>query len=777
MNLKFQNITFGALLAGALSVFSSFFFNQPDKPVYKNSALPVGRRVEDLISKMTIEEKIAQMTLFKDRDSFITVQNQFREATVKEMLKNGGGMAGFISHTMGPDEFAVINNKIQRILAEETRLGIPGLIWGEGLHGFVGKKATSFPTPMGIASSWDTTLIRSIYSVIGKETRAVGVTQLYTPVIELAREPRWGRVGETFSEDPFLVGQVATSAITGLQGTNINIGMDHVAATAKHFVAHSQPEGGNNISPGNFPERILRENFLYPFEIAVKEARVRSIMPSYNEIDGIPSHSNTWLLGDVLRGEWGFGGYIIGDLGGIEDLYEVHFVARDVKEAAKMALAAGVDMDPVKNKPSYWTLAGMVKNGEIEMKRLDDAVRRILTLKFELGLFENPYVDPQRAVSVYNDPKHGELALKAAEEAMILLKNDGGILPLRENNIRTLAVIGPNAAEIHLGSYSREPLEGISVLEGIQSYAKGKFKVTYAEGCKITAKKSSFWDDGNPVPNSLKDDEQLISKAVEVAKAADVVLLVVGENETICREAWSESHRGDSDNLDLFGRQDELVKAVVETGKPVVALLLNERPLAVNYLAENAGALIEGWFLGAKTGSAVANVLFGKVNPSGKLTVTIPGSAGQLPCYYNKKPSRMRSYISGATCLFPFGYGLSYTTFKYGDLDISPKKIKPGEVATARVTVTNTGDVEGEEIVQLYIRDDVSSVTRPVKELKGFRKISLKPGESKVVSFNISDGELQFYNRDMKRVVEPGDFTIMAGANSESLIKSKLVVE
>lgn len=764
------------VMIGLIALCSSFFNDSLSTKGYMNTSLPVEERVKDLISRMTIDEKIAQMSLFKDGGSFVDSDGKFREANVKEVLKNGGGMVGFISHDLEPNEFAEIINNIQRILTEETRLGIPGLIWGEGLHGFVGKNGTSFPVPLGIASTWDTVLVREIYSVIGKEARSIGVTQLYTPVLGLGREPRWGRIGETFGEDPYLVSRVASSAIKGLQGLNQTIDKNHVASTAKHFVAHSQPEGGNNISPGNFSERIIREYFMYPFEIAVKDAHVKSVMPSYNEIDGIPSHANKWLLQDVLRDEWGFNGYIIGDLGGIEDLYQVHKVANDAKEAAQMSLNAGVDMDPVKNSRSYIYLNELVKSGKINEDIIDSAVQRILKLKFELGLFENPYVEEARALAIYNDTLHDKLALKVAEEAIVLLKNEKNVLPLKEKKIKTMAVIGPNSGDSHHGTYSPEPFEGISVLSGIQSYAKGKFNVTYAEGCKITKNAGVFWKGINPVVNKFEDDQKLISEAVKVANAADVVLLVLGENENTCREAWSESHLGDRDNLDLFGRQEDLAKAVFETGKPVVVLLLNERPLTVNYLVENANALIEGWFLGQETGTAVANVLFGKVNPSGKLPVTFPGSIGQLPCYYNKKPSRMRSYIGGGKALFPFGFGLSYTTFEYNNLNLSPEQISVDLKTTVSVTVKNTGSVEGEEIVQLYIRDDVSSVTRPVKELKGFQKIMLNPGESKIVSFVITAEELQFFNREMKRIVESGEFTIMVGTNSESLLEAKLTV-
>ena len=489
-----------------------------------------------------------------------------------------------------------------------------------------------------------------------------------------------------------------------------------------------------------------------------------------------PSHSNTWLLRDLLKRDWDFKGYVVGDLGGVEDLYRLHKVACDSVEAAKMALNAGVDLDLIQANGCYWSLPDLIKAKTVNQKTLDEALRRILTLKFEMGLFENPYVDITKTASRINTPADKALALKAAEEAVVLLKNEDNILPLDEKEIKNLAVIGPNAADIHLGGYSAEPFHGVSVLDGIKKFAEGKFKVSYSEGCKISVQKGSFWEDGNVELNSFENDEKLIAEAVKVARQADAVLLVMGENERACREAWAENHRGDRDNLDLLGRQDDLVKAILATGKPVVTLLLNGRPLSVNYIAEKVPAIFEGWFLGEETGNAVANVLFGKVSPSGKLPFTIPRSVGQLPCYYNKKPGRYRSYLAESSPLYPFGFGLSYSTFNYQDLKISPTTIKPDGETTVSVLVSNIGKMEADEIVQLYIRDEVSSVSRPVKELKGFKRVSLKPGETAEVSFQVTPDMLEFYDREMKRVVEPGEFTIMVGTNSESNLKSKLMV-
>jgi beta-glucosidase len=744
---------------------------------YKNAELPIGKRVDDLISRMTMEEKIVQMVFWGKTDSFISNEGQFREETTRRLLKNGAGLVGFLKLTMAPEDYATITNQIQKIVVGETRLGIPALFFGEGLHGYMGKDATSFPIPPALASTWDTALVRQVFTVVAKEARAFGVTQLFTPVLDLGREPRWGRVEETYGEDPFLVSRMGLSAVLGLQGTSQMIGKEHVAATAKHFAGHGQPEGGTNISPANYSERVFRENFLYPFEIVVKKGHIKSVMASYNEIDGFPSHANPWLLRDILKNDWAFPGYVVGDLGGVEELYMVHQVAADSVEAARMALEAGVDLDLVKYNGCYRALPGLIKSGQVDQQILDEALRRVLTLKFELGLFEDPYTDVSQTPKIINTPEHKALAFKAAEEAVILLKNQHDLLPLDEAKIKNLAVIGPNAAEIHLGGYSAEPFHGVSVLEGIQKFAEGKFRVSYAEGCKITVQKGSFWEDGNAELNSYENDEKLIKEAVQVAKQSDVVFLVLGGNERTSREAWAENHRGDRDDLDLFGRQDDLAKAVLAAGKPVVALLLNGRPLSVRYLAENVSALLEGWFLGEETGNAIARILFGKVSPSGKLPFTIPRSVGQLPCYYNKKPSRFRSYIGESTPLFPFGFGLSYTSFEYRDIRLSPETISAGDTASVRISVKNTGKVEADEIVQLYIRDEVSSVTRPVKELKGFKKISLKPGEETEVTFSITPDLLEFYNREMERVVEAGDFILMAGTSSESYLKTKLTVK
>jgi beta-glucosidase len=550
-------------------------------------------------------------------------------------------------------------------------------------------------------------------------------------------------------------------------------------ATAKHFAVHGQPEGGRNTAPGNYSERVIRETFLVPFRAAVQKAHVGSIMASYNEIDGVPAHVNHWLLEKVLRKEWGFRGYVTSDGGGLQMLVNTHHVAADNEEAARKALAAGVDYD-LSDGSIYRTLIEQVREGKASEREVDRAVARILAAKFRLGLFENPYVDPDYAARITNSPGHRQLALKAAQKAIVLLKNDGNLLPLDLKKIKSVAVIGPNAADVHLGGYSREPAHGVSILEGIRSRMGTAVKVLFAEGCKITAAKKQGWsawyEDSVPLPDPT---EQLasIKTAVDVARQADVVILVVGENETTNREAWSEEHRGDRDSLDLFGFQEQLVKAIMETGKPTVMILVNGRPLSINFAAAHVPAILEGWYLGQEGGTAAAQVLFGDVNPGGKLPITFPRSVGQLPAYYNYKPSANRSHIyTSREPLFPFGFGLSYTTFRFENLRVVPEVIGQAETATVRVDLINTGNREGDEVPQLYINQRVSSLTRPIKELRGFRRVSLRPGEKTTVEFTLTPDALSMLDVNMDPAVEPGVFDILVGPSSAQTTTVPLTV-
>lgn len=734
-------------------------------PSYRNPNLAIQDRVADLLPRMTLEEKVQQLTGGWQRQvEVIDPTGTFTSESAREQFAKWAN----------PDvpfpakRAAILRNSVQRYLREKTRLGIPQLFMGEALHGFMEYGSTSLPQAIGLASTWDPHLVKQVFTVAGDEAGSAGVGQVFTPVLDLARDPRWGRTEETYGEDAYLVSRMAVAAVMGLQGDSFFIGRHHVMATMKHFAVHGQPEGGTNTAPGNYSERVIRENFLVPFQAAVQEAHVGSVMASYNEIDGIPSHINHWLLDKVLRQEWGFPGFVTSDGDGLQMLVNTHHVAATKADAARLALAAGVDYD-LSDGSVYRTLLEQVKQGLVPQSELDRAVSRILAAKFRLGLFDDPYVDPDYADRNTNSAEHRKLALKAAQETVVLLKNEKNLLPLDLNKLKTIAVIGPNADGLHLGGYSRGPAHGVTILQGIQDRVGTKAKVVFAEGCRFTNKSQDWhgWFEDNVGLVDPATQADKIKEAVAVAKSSDVAILVVGENEGTNREAWSERHLGDRDSLDLLGAQNELVKAVVETGTPTVVLLINGRPLSINYIAEHVPAILEGWYLGQEGGTAAANVLFGDVNPGGKLPITFPHSVGDLPDYYNHKPSANRSYaFSTRQPLFPFGYGLSYTSFKFENLHVEPSRIYAGGTAKASVEVINTGDREGDEVPQLYIHQRVASVTRPVMELKGFQRITLKPGEKKTVEFTITPDALSLLDADMHKVVEPGTFEIMVGPSS-----------
>lgn len=752
------------LILSAAFTFAQTAPGAPDgSAAYRNPKLTVDERVADLLPRMTLEEKVAEIS-----GGFNQVQGAIDPTGTWDLPKARAAMI----QSQGPDfsitarDSALLRNAIQRYQLQKTRLGIPVLFQGEALHGFMEDGSTSFPQALGLAATFDPALVHRVFTAAGNEAGARGMDQVFAPVLGLARDPRWGRTEETYGEDPYLVSRMGIAAVTGLQGPNYIIGRDHVMATAKHFAVHSQPEGGTNTAPGNYSERIIRENFFVPFKAVVQQAHVGSIMASYNEIDGIPAHINHWLLDRVLRQEWGFQGFITSDGDGIQMLWQTHHVARDNADAARQALAAGVDYD-LSDGSAYRTLLWQVKQGVVPESQLDRAVSKVLAAKFRLGLFDNPYADPDLAARIVNSPEHRALAEKAAEEVMVLLKNDNHLLPLDLSKLHSIAVIGPNAAVAHVGGYARRPGHEVSILQGIRDYVGTRAKVNYAEGCKITDAPEGWrgW-----YANDVKlapEDPAAIAEAVAAARKSDVAILVVGENESTNREAWAENHLGDRDSLDLLGAQSDLVKAVVETGKPVVVLLINGRPLSINYIAQHVPAILEGFYLGEEGGTAAARVLFGDVNPGGKLPITFPHSVGDLPDFYNHKPSDNRSYaFSTRQPLYPFGYGLSYTTFKFDNLRVEPTHIEPGGTATVSVDVTNTGTRSGDEVPQLYVHQEVASVTRPVLQLHGFQRITLQPGEKRTVTFSVGPSDLSLLNADMHRVVEPGTFDLMVGPSS-----------
>jgi beta-glucosidase len=751
-------------------------------PLYKDPNASIPARVEDLLKRMTLEEKVAQIgTIWNNKDSILDGEGNFDPAKASAQLPYGIGQIARPGDLEGTKRTGIARNTrettalidaIQHWAVEKTRLGIPVWFHDEGLHGAVIVNGTSFPQAIALASTWDPDLVRRVNAVTGRELAARGVTEALSPVVDVARDPRWGRIEETFGEDPYLCGEMGVAAVQGLQGDALPLAPGKVFATLKHMTGHGQPESGTNVGPAPFGERTIREFFLPPFEEVVHRTNVRAVMASYNEVDGVPSHVNTWLLGTVLRGEWGYKGAVVSDYFAIEQLTDLHHVVPDHAAGAVRALRAGVDVDNP-NGASFGTLVASVKAGKITEKEIDVAVRRFLTVKFQAGLFEHPFHDVDAADALTGNADGDALATEAARRAAVLLKNDG-TLPLSKS-IKTLAVIGPNAASMHLGGYSGVPRHIVTVLDGIKAKLGASANVLYSEGVQIT--QSSEWGADEVKLADPAENRKRIAEAVTVAKKADTIVLVLGDTEQTSREAWADNHLGDRDDLNLVGQQDELADAIFALGKPVVVVLINGRPLSVVNVAAKANALIEGWYLGQDTGTAMADILFGDANPGGHLPVTIARSVGQLPMFYNYKPSAHRGYLFDTTApLFPFGFGLSYTTFDVSAPRLSAQTIKPDGSVTVSVEVKNTGTRAGDDVVQLYLHQQVASVTRPVKELKGFQRVTLAPGEQKTVTFTVGPHELRMYNQQMQRVVEPGAFDIMSGDSSAVLKTTVLTV-
>ncbi|HVV52014.1 MAG TPA: glycoside hydrolase family 3 N-terminal domain-containing protein [Polyangia bacterium] len=746
-------------------------------PAYRDPKRPVAERVADLMSRMTLAEKVAQLgSVNWDKNAIDDPKtHDFSPALAGKLMPDGIGEITRPSDRHDAKGAVAFANAVQKFLVEKTRLGIPALLHEESLHGFVAPGATSFPQAIGLAATFDPDLLEQIFGVAARQARARGVQHVLAPVVDVARDPRWGRIEETYGEDPYLVSRLGVAAIRGFQGrqgADAPIDGHHVMATAKHFTGHGTPEGGRNTAPGNYSPHVLREVFLPPFEAAVREANVATVMASYNEVDGIPSHANHWLLTDLLRGEWGFKGVVVSDYFGVAELERKHHVVATLPEAGRVALEAGVDLE-VPQFEGFATLAADVKAGRLPQAAVDQAVARVLRAKFLAGLFEHPYVDATLEGERASDRA---LARRAADETIVLLKNDHDLLPLDARRLKSIAVIGPNAAVTRLGGYSGVPDHTVSVVDGLRARLGGKVQVNTAPGCGLT-KGNRGWADDLVEMSDPADDARLTAEAAKVAAAADVVLLVLGQNEQLSREGWADNHLGDRMSLDLPGRQMELARAVLATGRPTVLLLIHGSPLTTPELDQKVPAILDGFYLGEETGTAVADVLFGDVSPAGRLPVSTPRSVGTIPAYYNYKPSARRLYLGEQPGPeWPFGYGLSYTTFKYDRLAVSPAKIAPTGKTTVSVTVTNTGKRAADEVVQLYIHDLVSSVTRPVQELKGFRRVHLKPGEAKRVELPLGFEELSFWNAAMKRVVEPGRFEVMVGGSSNNVKKTNLDV-
>lgn len=769
-----QLVFFCALLIGGAQVSGQ---------AYKDAAVPVVLRVQDLLSRMTLEEKVSQLRSIWSGHPRISEALLSNPRIMDSLFGQGIGM-------INPDfentlEQSIENrNAIQAYLKNHTRLGIPVIFLDEAHHGLLAMKAEVFPTSIGLACSWDTLLATKIYTYVAGQANARGTNMVLAPVIDVCRDPRWGRTGETFGEDPYLCGLMGSAVVRGFQGSSDgSIAPGHVAATLKHFTGHGEPEGGVNQGPADYPVRVLRTFHMEPFRLAISRVKPAGIMPAYIEIDGVPCSASSWLLKDVLRKEWNYNGVVVSDWWAIDQLYQKHLVAPDRDAAARMAFDAGVTVD-LPTGTNYAELVTLVRQNQVSMKDLDEAVGYVLTLKFKLGLFDHMgEIKLENAESRIGLPEGRALALKAAEESMVLLKNDNHILPLARGRYHRIAVIGPCAATNYTGDYSGVPVHNVSLLEGIRNKVGSDAEVVYAKGVDLslngdTISMNNFqFIDPLVLPNH-ENNLRKIDSAVTVAGDADIVICAVGENEQFSREAEAPNHYGDNATLNLQPDEETLVRALVATGKPVIVYLAHGRPLSINYIADHANAILDGWFTGEESGDAAANILFGNINPSGKLTISVPRTVGQIPIYYNHKPSaQFLPYVTEPnTPLFPFGYGLCYTHFTYSAPRLSaPDMIKDGSVRVS-VDVTNDGSVKGDEIVQLYVHQKVSSATRPVKELKDFSRIGLEPGETKTVSFTIDRSKLAFWTKDTRYDVEPGVFEIMVGRSSAEIQKVDLTV-
>ena len=762
-----------------------FFAGQivAQQPLYKQANAPIEERVKDLMDRMTVEEKVGQLCCPMGWEMYTKTGNKVEVSELyKKQMGNGMPMGSYwavlradpwtqktLETGLNPKQAAEALNKLQKYAVEETRLGIPVLFAEETPHGHMAIGTTVFPTGLSMASTWNPELLRRAGEVVALEARLQGANIGYGPVLDISREPRWSRMEESFGEDPMLAGILGVAYMKGMQGEAQNDGR-HLYSTVKHFAAYGTPEGGHNGDRAMVGMNQLFSDFLPPMKMAVENG-LATIMTSYNSIDGIPCTSNKYLLTDILRNKWGFEGFVYSDLFSIDGIAVIHHVASNVKEAGKLSLEAGVDMDLGANAYGKRTLE-LLNEGRLDMKYVDQAVANILRLKFKMGLFENPYVSPEDAKKFVRSEAHRQVAREVAREGVVLLKNDG-ILPLNKN-VKSIAVIGPNADTQYnqLGDYTAPQDDQfiITPLEGIQAAVSKQTKVNYVKGCAIR-------------DVTMSD----IPAAVKAAKESDVVVLVVGgssardfktkyiatgaatvssENEQVlldmdCGEGYDRS------TLDLLGDQEKLMQALIETGKPLVVVYIQGRTLNMNLAAEKANALLTAWYPGGEGGHGIADVLFGDYNPAGRLPVSIARNEGQLPVYYSK--GKQRDYMDGdANALFAFGYGLSYTQFEYSNLQITPGNDKD-VLQTVTCTVKNTGGCDGHEIVQLYIRDMVASVAQAPILLKSFQRIALKKGESQTITFHLTSKELSMYNAALEEVVEPGDFKVMIGAASNDI--------
>lgn len=749
--------------------------------IYLDSTRSHDERVADLLSQMTLDEKLAQLGSFWAYEVLDGVT--FSPEKAHRLMSYGIGQVTRVggASNVKPRQAAEIANTIQRFLQDATRLKIPAVVHEECCAGYMAYGATVFPQAIGVASTWEPELVQAMTDVIREQMRSVGAHHALAPVVDVTRDARWGRVEETFGEDPYLVTQMGVAYVRGLQSEDIGNG---IVATAKHFVGYGMSEGGMNWAPAHLTPRELREVYLHPFEALVKEARLASLMNAYHEIDGVPCGASHELLTDILRGEWGFDGTVVSDYFAVNMLQEYHKLASDKSEAARMAIEAGIDVELPATNCYGDPLRQAVESGRLREAVLDEAVRRVLAQKFALGLFENPFVDGSSVT--FDTPEQRQLAREIARKSVVLLRNDGDLLPLSKD-IGSIAVIGPNAHQVrHLfGDYSypahietlletmhsnplgqtlpehisemQDFIEVLSVLDTIKQAVSPNTVVRFAQGCFVS-----------------DTSREGFAEAVQVASESDVVVLVMGDKAGLTDECTSGEAR-DRAVLDLPGVQAELVKAVYDTGKPVVLVLLTGRPVTLGWITRDIPAILEAWFPGEEGAGAITDVLFGDVNPGGKLPISFPVDVGQVPVFYGHRPSGGRSHWKGSYVetsnkpQYPFGYGLSYTHFDYSNLRVEAQQARPGDTVVIHADICNSGQRAGDEVVQLYVRVPSASVTRPVKELKGFKRMTLQPGETRSVTFEVPVNLLGFYNREMEFVIEPGKVEVMVGASSEDI--------
>ena len=734
----------------------------------------IDQKVEALLAKMTLEEKIAQVCSVPVRQATAAEEgfaNSKNSTYVR--IKNG---IGSLENPFDPKtaiQSAKVINQMQRFLVDSTRLKIPAIVGSECLHGHAGGGSTIFPQAIAMGCSWNPTLVNKVFDITGREARMRGATEAHTPVLDLGRDPRWGRIEETYGEDSYLVSQMAYAAVTGLQGGNTGMpGQTHIISSPKHFAGYAQVAGGRNFAPTAMSTRTLYDDILPPFKTAVTKANALGMMASHCDIDGIPAHGNHWLLTELLRNQWGFKGIVVSDYNDIERLHIFHHVAESTNDAAKMALKAGMDLD-LPNMNAYGNLKEVIQSDPTVMKDLDQSVRRILSVKFKLGLFENPFVDEAACEKFVGSSENVAISLKMAEESIVLLKNENNTLPLNKEQLKSIAIIGPNAKSLDTGVYSIPNNRIVSIYDGLKKEVGNTIVVNYAEGCKIPEVSTTKVPNTQTKYFTLEEEEKSILEAVEMAKKSDVAIVCVGGNINTSREAvFSVNHKGDRSNIDLFGNQEELIKRIYETGKPVIVILMGGKPYAIPEVEKQAKAILSTFYSGEQAGTAISNILFGKVNPSGKTCVSFPRSVGQLPVYYSQKETAFyKDYIDETSDpLFAFGHGLSYTSFEIKNLKLEKQTITKNEKLPFSVTVKNTGKVAGAEVVQVYFLDKVASITRPAKLLVRFEKVFLEPGQEKTISFQLNPEEdLSFSGKDYKRIVEPGKFELMIGNSSDKI--------